>query len=173
MLRKCSKLFQQGLLQPNFICKPTQITRTNLLNTKRHQVSPSLFKKTITSKKVFECPLHNVRLKYHNEFFTTNLVVLLLINSVRNIPKLFKTHSPKIVHNCVKNCKYVLGQRLRRTQQSVSLYSKLWDNITLKHCITRIISQLKKRRDKTFLFLNASLIYNWNKERIPDEDILR
>lgn len=169
MLLKCSKIVQSTLLQSNFVCKQTQIMRSHLLNTLRHQTIPSNLKK---SKQAI-ATLHNVRLKFQRKRFTSNLVMLLVLNSLKNIPEFLKSHSTKIVQNCVQNCEYVLAHRLRRSQQMVSLYVKLWDKMTLQHLVNVLISQFKRRRDQTFFCLGAGLFYNWNKERIPDEDILR
>lgn len=139
------------------------------MNTLRHQTISSSLKKSNQAIGT----LNNVQLKFQKKCFTSNLVILLVLNSLKNIPVFLKSHSTKIVQNCVQNCEYVLAHRLRRSQQMMSLYLKLWDKMTLQHLVNVLISQFKRRRDQAFLSLNASLIYNWNKERIPDEDILR
>lgn len=162
MILKCSKIVQSTLLQSNFVCKQTQIMRSHLLNSLRHQPS----KQAIGT-------LHNVRLKFQRKRINSNLVILFVLNSLKNIPEFLKSHSTKIVQNCKQNCEYVLAHRLRRSQQMMSLYTKLWDKMTLQHLVNVLISQFKRRRDQTIFSLGASLIYNWNKERIPDEDILR
>lgn len=162
MILKCSKIVQSTLLQSNFVCKQTQIMRSHLLNSLRHQTS----KQAIGTH-------HNVRLKFQRKRINSNLVILFVLNSLKNIPEFLKSHSTKIVQNCVQNCGYVLAHRLRRSQQMMSLYTKLWDKMTLQHLVNVLIAQFKRRRDQTIFSLGASLIYNWNKERIPDEDILR
>lgn len=162
MILKCSKIVQSTLLQSNFVCKQTQIMRSHLLNSLRHQTS----KQTVGT-------LHNVRLKFQRKRINSNLVILFVLNSLKNIPEFLKSHSTKIVQNCKQNCEYVLAHRLRRSQQMMSLYTKLWDKMTLQHLVNVLIAQFKRRRDQTIFSLGASLIYNWNKERIPDEDILR
>lgn len=162
MILKCSKIVQSTLLQSNFVCKQTQIMRPHLLNSLRHQ----------TSKQAIGT-LHNVRLKFQRKRINSNLVILFVLNSLKNIPEFLKSHSTKIVQNCKQNCEYVLAHRLRRSQQMISLYTKLWDKMTLQLLVNVLIAQFKRRRDQTIFSLGASLIYNWNKERIPDEDILR
>lgn len=162
MILKCSKIVQSTLLQSNFVCKQTQIMRSHLLNSLRHQ----------TSKQAIGT-LHNVRLKFQRKRINSKLVILFVLNSLKNIPECLKSHSTKIVQNCVQNCEYVLAHRLRRSQQMMSLYTKLWDKMTLQHLVNVLIAQFKRRTDQAIFSLGASLIYNWNKERIPDEDILR
>uniref|UniRef100_A0A1B6L3Z0 Phosphatidylcholine transfer protein n=1 Tax=Graphocephala atropunctata TaxID=36148 RepID=A0A1B6L3Z0_9HEMI len=118
--------------------------------------------------------LFNMKFQLPKRFnYTSNVMFLLLINSLKNIPEILKSHSVKIVQNCVQSCEYVIAHRIRRSQQMLCLYSKLWDEISLRQLIHRLKAQIQRR--KHILLLGSSFVsaYDWNKERIPDEEILK
>jgi len=116
-----------------------------------------------------------MRSKVKNEkiHLAHNVLLLLFINSRKSFPEMLKSHSVKIVHNCIQNCEYVLAHRVRRCQQIMCLYLKLWDSVSLRQMVNKFKLRLLLKRP--FVLLSSGLIssYDWNTERIPDEDILR
>lgn len=115
---------------------------------------------------------HNVKNDLASRQFTQNLKLLFLLHAIKSIPVFLKSHSNKIVSNCVRSCEFVIAHRVRRSQQMLCLYSKLWDEAVMQQFINKLKGQLLKRR---YILLSSSLIsfYDWSKERISDEDILR
>lgn len=94
-----------------------------------------------------------------------------VMNGLKDLERVVKENSSKIVQTCVENCEYVLAHRIRRSQQIWSLYTQLWGRESLEMLKQRLKSQLAKRRTLMFTVFAAS--YDWDKERIPDQDILR
>ncbi|XP_046659021.1 stAR-related lipid transfer protein 7, mitochondrial-like isoform X2 [Homalodisca vitripennis] len=118
--------------------------------------------------------LCNMRYQLQKSFnYTSNVMFLLFFNSLKNIPEVLKRHSVKIVQNCVQSCEYVLAHRIRRSHQMLCLYSTLWGEIPLYQFVRRLKAQLQKRKHLLLLGSGFVSAYDWNKERIPDEDILK
>lgn len=91
---------------------------------------------------------------------------------MQRIPLSLKEQSVQIVRVCTQQCEWVLAHRIRRGQQIFSLYSKLWDEVALKELIKKMRLQLS-RKGKEFLLTAAGVsVFNWEKERIPDEEVL-
>lgn len=127
---------------------------------------------TLKITKCFRKSSYNPKMNNPSRVFTPNLTFLLLLHAFKNIPVFLKSHSNKIVSNCVRSCEFVIAHRVRRSQQMLCLYSKLWDEAALQQFINKLKGQLLRQR---YFLLSSSLIsfYDWNKERISDEDILR
>ncbi|KAG8315595.1 StAR- lipid transfer protein 7, mitochondrial [Homalodisca vitripennis] len=118
--------------------------------------------------------LCNMRYQLQKSFnYTSNVMFLLFFNSLKNIPEVLKRHSVKIVQNCVQSCEYVLAHRIRRSHKMLCLYSTLWGEIPLYQFVRRLKAQLQKRKHLLLLGSGFVSAYDWNKERIPDEDILK
>lgn len=100
-------------------------------------------------------------------------VYFTLKKNFRKIPTILKANSVNIVRNCTEQCEFVIAHRIRRSQQIFSLYTKLWDEVALKQFIRKLRGQLA-RRGKEFL-LGAGVVsaFNWETERIKDDDMLR
>lgn len=96
-----------------------------------------------------------------------------LKKNFKKIPTILKANSVSIVRHCTEQCEFVIAHRIRRSQQIFSLYTKLWDEVALRQFIRRLRGQLA-RRGKEFL-LGAGVVsaFNWENERIKDEDMLR
>ncbi|PNF40186.1 hypothetical protein B7P43_G08275 [Cryptotermes secundus] len=91
---------------------------------------------------------------------------------VQRFPLSLKEQSVQIVRVCTQQCEWVLAHRIRRGQQIFSLYSKLWDEVALKELMKKMRHQLS-RRGKEFLLTAAGMsVFNWEEERIPDEEVL-
>ncbi|XP_069671090.1 stAR-related lipid transfer protein 7, mitochondrial-like [Periplaneta americana] len=118
--------------------------------------------------------LHNnyLGLNYGSKFFHTRASLLRCIKrGVQKFPLSLKEHSVHIVRVCTQQCECVLAHRIRRGQQIFSLYSKLWDEVALKELMKKMRHQLS-RRGKEFLMGAVGVsLYNWEKERITDEEV--
>ncbi|PSN34551.1 hypothetical protein C0J52_16765 [Blattella germanica] len=89
----------------------------------------------------------------------------------QSIPHSLKEQSVQIVKVCTQQCECVLAHRIRRGQQMFSLYSKLWDEVALKELFRKMRQQLS-RKGKAFVLSAIGIsAYNWEKERIPDEEL--
>ncbi|XP_021941688.1 stAR-related lipid transfer protein 7, mitochondrial isoform X2 [Zootermopsis nevadensis] len=108
-----------------------------------------------------------------SRFFGAHATLLQCIKrGVKGFPLSLKEQSVHIVRECTQQCEWVLAHRIRRCQQIFSLYSKLWDEVALKELMKKMRHQLS-RRGKEFLMGAAGMsVFNWEKERIPDEEIL-
>jgi hypothetical protein len=99
-------------------------------------------------------------------------ILLYIKQGVQRFPPSLKEQSVQIVRMCTQQCEWVLAHRIRRGQQIFSLYSKLWDEVALKELMKKMRHQLSKR-GKEFLLAAAGMsVFNWEKERIPDEEVL-
>jgi hypothetical protein len=91
--------------------------------------------------------------------------------SGQGLPQSLKEQSVHIVRECTQQCERVLAHRIRRCQQIFSLYSKLWDEVALRELMKKMRHQISKR-GKEFLMGAAGMsVFNWEKERIPDEEV--
>lgn len=68
------------------------------------------------------------------------------------------------------HCEYVVAQRLRRCQQMFCLYSKLWEERALRDILRRMRYTLTKKGKELALSAAGISAYNWDQNRIPDED---
>lgn len=91
--------------------------------------------------------------------------------SLDKFPLSLKEQSVNIVKVCTQQCECVLAHRIRRSQQMFSLYNRLWDEVALKELLRKMKQQLSKRGKEVLLSAVGISAYNWNKERIPDEEL--
>ncbi|XP_075222373.1 stAR-related lipid transfer protein 7, mitochondrial-like [Lycorma delicatula] len=91
--------------------------------------------------------------------------------ALERVPIILRGHSMNIVKHCVEQCEFIIAHRVRRSQQIVSLYSKLWDEMALKQFINKLRRKLAK--GGRFTLLAAGMAFNWDEERISDETIFR
>lgn len=96
-----------------------------------------------------------------------------LKKNFKKIPTVLKANSVNIVRNCTEQCEFVIAHRIRRSQQIFSLYTKLWDEVALRQFIKRLGGQLTRRGKEILLGAGVVSAFNWEKERIEEEDILR
>ncbi|CAH1176946.1 unnamed protein product [Phaedon cochleariae] len=69
------------------------------------------------------------------------------------------------------HCECVLAQRLRRCHQMFCLYSKWWEEKALKDFMRKMRQSLAKKGKEFALGTVGVSLYNWEENRIPDEDI--
>jgi hypothetical protein len=107
-----------------------------------------------------------------SRFLYTRATLLRCIKrGVQGFSLSLKEQSVHIVRECTQQCEWVLAHRIRRCHQIFSLYNKLWDEVALKELMKKMRHQLS-RRGKEFLMGAAGMsVFNWEKERIPDEEV--
>jgi len=59
--------------------------------------------------------------------------------------------------------------RIRRVQQIATLYSKIWEAKAFNH----VVKSLTRRSKNILLSSCLAAVYDWEKEKIPDEVLLR
>lgn len=114
-----------------------------------------------------------VHSNYHGSRFLHARATLMrcIKRSGQGLPQSLKEQSVHIVRECTQQCERVLAHRIRRCQQIFSLYSKLWDEVALRELMKKMRHQISKR-GKEFLMGAAGMsVFNWEKERIPDEEV--
>lgn len=83
----------------------------------------------------------------------------------------FRQEPSKLLKVWARQCECVLAQRVRRGQQMFSLYSKLWEEHALRELIKNMRKQLT-RNGKECLFSAIGVVcYNWERNRISDDEI--
>lgn len=86
-----------------------------------------------------------------------------------------KANSGEIRENCLRNCEYLVAYKLRRGQQVLSLYKKLWGDMYFKQMFDHLKEKLQKQfieRKKLLTLAGSMLLFDWNKNRI-DEKYMR
>lgn len=94
-------------------------------------------------------------------------------NFLQNIQLTFKNHSINIIKTCISQCEFVMAHRLRRSQQIFSLYTKLWDEMALKQLVDKMKGQLVRKGRNVLLGAGIVSVFNWDEERISEEDMFR
>lgn len=87
------------------------------------------------------------------------------------LPQFFKIHSKGIFNSCVRNCEYLLAYKLRRGQQAICFYRKLWGEVRLKEMLRQFHNKLTRQlrgRKKLYLLNGVVLMFDWNKHRINE-----
>lgn len=117
-------------------------------------------------------------------FKTNNIRTLYLIRNNRfkllkflsfkleNLSCYFKEQTISVVKACSEQCEFVLAHRIRRGQQIFSLYLKWWGQTRLIVLIHQLKLCLNKPKYIGYCLCSAPL-FNWDSERIPDDELLR
>lgn len=106
------------------------------------------------------------------EWFELNQVIRKLKHTINLVPRKLKNESVKCVKTWTRQCECVSAQQLRRGQQMLSLYTKLWGERALDEFF-RHIRQTILRHGKQFIIGAVGIsVFNWEKNRIPDEEIM-
>ncbi|KAJ9596417.1 hypothetical protein L9F63_012580 [Diploptera punctata] len=91
--------------------------------------------------------------------------------SFEKFPLTLKEQSVNIVKVCTQQCECVLAHRIRRGHQMFSLYTRLWDEVALKELLRKMRQQLSKRGKEVLFSAVGISVYNWEKERISDQEL--
>jgi len=85
----------------------------------------------------------------------------------------FREQSTQVAEACKRQFEFVAAQRVRRYIQIFHLYTRIWDEMALKEFM-RSWKLSVTRNAKNFLISAAGVsVYNWDRERISDEEINR
>lgn len=121
-----------------------------------------------TSSTSFKFLINNLRKNFNLTFpkkFCSNFESLKFSTGL-------KEHSSKILKSCTKQCVFVFGQRVRRSQQMFLFYKKLWTDFNLIFFLQRFnINALK--RNKLLCAAGISSGFIWEKQRIPEDELIR
>lgn len=87
------------------------------------------------------------------------------------IPRTFKNHSSGILKVWAHQCECVFAQRLRRGQQMFCHYTRLWEERALRELLNRFRVQITKHGKELMFGAVGVSCYNWEGNRISDDEI--
>ncbi|XP_051170998.1 stAR-related lipid transfer protein 7, mitochondrial isoform X2 [Leptopilina boulardi] len=77
----------------------------------------------------------------------------------------------KIICTCIKQLEFMAAQRIERSVQVFQFYIRLWDKVILKELI-KFWRKKSFHKNKTYLLSTIGIVaYNWDKERITNEEM--
>ncbi|XP_014488955.1 PREDICTED: stAR-related lipid transfer protein 7, mitochondrial-like isoform X2 [Dinoponera quadriceps] len=80
----------------------------------------------------------------------------------------FREQRKQVTQACRKQFEFITAQRIRRHVQVFYLYTRIWDEVALRE----FMRSWKSRITRNFLFSTIAVtMYNWDRERIGDEEI--
>ncbi|CAL1674249.1 unnamed protein product [Lasius platythorax] len=85
----------------------------------------------------------------------------------------FREQGTQVAQVCKKQFEFVAAQRIRRYIQIFHLYTRIWDEVALREFMRSWRLRLA-RNARNFLISAAGVtVYNWDRDRISDEEINR
>ncbi|XP_012522289.1 stAR-related lipid transfer protein 7, mitochondrial isoform X3 [Monomorium pharaonis] len=97
----------------------------------------------------------------------------LLGNYRKKISSWFREQGTQVAQACKRQFEFVAAQRIRRCIQVFHLYTRIWDEVALREFMRLWRLRLAKNA-KSFLISAAGIsVYNWDCNRISDEEIYR
>jgi len=99
-------------------------------------------------------------------------IIAVISSELKDLKTLFRFSSVIVLRSCIKQLEFVTAHRIRRGQQFMSLYSQMWDEKSLKvflNCFRRRLF----RKGKEVLVSASVVAFNWEKDRISDEELQR
>lgn len=91
----------------------------------------------------------------------------------RKISSWFREQGTQVAQACKRQFEFVAAQRIRRYIQIFHLYTRIWDEVALREFMRLWRLRLAKNA-KNFLISAAGVsVYNWDRDRINDEEINR
>ncbi|XP_049811669.1 stAR-related lipid transfer protein 7, mitochondrial isoform X2 [Schistocerca nitens] len=109
----------------------------------------------------------------HRNVLQRNLTFQWFMSEMAKIRTFLKNHSFHIVRTCTQQCECVVAHRIRRAQQIFSLYTRLWDEVALRELGRRLRQQLTRKGKELFLSAVGVCAFHWDRDRIPDDEMLR
>lgn len=85
----------------------------------------------------------------------------------------FREQSTQVAQVCKKQFEFVAAQRIRRYIQIFQLYSKIWDEVALREFMRSWRLRLARNTKNFLISATGVTVYNWDRERISDEEINR
>lgn len=101
--------------------------------------------------------------------FFSNALVLRKVN--RYLRKNVRDQSPNILRLWATQCEFLFAQQLRRSQQILALYAKIWEERALKELLRRFRGQAQRHAKGFLLSSTALLAFDWDRERIEYDDV--
>ncbi|KAL0130208.1 hypothetical protein PUN28_002059 [Cardiocondyla obscurior] len=91
----------------------------------------------------------------------------------KRISSWFREQGTQVAQACREQFEFVAAQKIRRCIQIFHLYTRLWDEVALRDFM-RLWRLRLARNAKNFLVSAAGVsMYNWDRDRISDEEINR
>ncbi|XP_011875735.1 PREDICTED: stAR-related lipid transfer protein 7, mitochondrial-like isoform X2 [Vollenhovia emeryi] len=92
----------------------------------------------------------------------------------RRISSWFREQGTQVAQACKRQFEFVAAQRIRRCIQIFHLYTRIWDEVALREFLRQWRLRLA-RNSRNFLVSAAGVgcVYNWDRDRISDEEINR
>lgn len=85
----------------------------------------------------------------------------------------FREQGTQVAHVCKKQFEFVAAQRIRRYIQIFQLYTKIWDEVALREFMRSWRLRLARNTKHFLISATGVTVYNWDRERISDEEINR
>lgn len=93
-------------------------------------------------------------------------------NCLPQLKKILKSNPVEVAKTCVEQIEFVLAQRIRRGQQMITLYSKIWDEGSLKQFFQKM-RRIFNRKGKQLIISGSILAFDWENERISVDELER
>lgn len=93
-------------------------------------------------------------------------------NCLPQLKKILKSNPVEVAKTCVEHIEFVLAQRIRRGQQMITLYSKIWDEGSLKQFFQKM-RRIFNRKGKQLIISGSILAFDWENERISINELER
>ncbi|CAH0558641.1 unnamed protein product [Brassicogethes aeneus] len=87
------------------------------------------------------------------------------------LPNSFKDQSANLLRVWAHQCECVVVQRLRRSQQMISLYSRMWGEGALKDLLRNMKLTFYKKNKELMLGAIGISTYNWEDNRLPEAEL--
>ncbi|XP_076241619.1 stAR-related lipid transfer protein 7, mitochondrial isoform X2 [Calliopsis andreniformis] len=82
-----------------------------------------------------------------------------------------KEQSGQVAEACTRQFKFIAAQRIRRSFQIFHLYTRIWDEVTLKEFV-RSWTNRTLRNTRYFMMSSIGITaYNWERERISEKEL--
>ena len=91
----------------------------------------------------------------------------------RRMSMWLRDQSIQVVRACMRQFEFIAAQRVRRSVQIFHLYTRIWDEVALREFIKSWRRRVA-RSTKDFLVGAVGVtVYNWEHERIADNEMYR
>ncbi|XP_014275913.1 stAR-related lipid transfer protein 7, mitochondrial isoform X2 [Halyomorpha halys] len=88
------------------------------------------------------------------------------------LKEILKSNPVEVAKTCVEHIEFVLAQRIRRGQQMITLYSRIWDEGSFKHFFQKM-RKILYGKGKKLIISGSILAFDWDSERIPVDELER
>ncbi|XP_070170560.1 stAR-related lipid transfer protein 7, mitochondrial isoform X2 [Polyergus mexicanus] len=85
----------------------------------------------------------------------------------------FREQGTQVAQVCKKQFEFVAAQRIRRYIQIFHLYTRIWDEVALREFMRSWRLRLARNTRNFLISATGVTVYDWNRDRISDEEINR